>query len=164
MVFDEDSEVDVTLKPNFPVAGPRLGSKVKEVAAALASGEYQVREDGIVEAAGEELRPEEVIRTERVVMDGWVAAHDAGISVAIDPRLDDELIREGRALELIRLLNEQRKQIGLELTDRIDLRLPPEHADLIAEYEEWIASEVLATSIELDEALSAPELSRAKSA
>lgn len=163
VVFDEDSEVDVTLKPNFPVAGPRLGSKVKEVAAALASGEYQVREDGTVEVAGEELRPEEVIRTERVVMDGWVAAHDAGISVAIDPQLDDELIKEGRALELIRLLNEQRKQIGLELTDRIDLRLPSEHADLIAEHEEWIASEVLARSIEVDEALSAPELSRAKS-
>ena len=40
-----------------------------------------------------------------------------------DPTLDDELIREGAALELIRALNEQRKQEGLELTDRIELRL-----------------------------------------
>ncbi len=161
VVFDEDSEVDVTLKPNFPVAGPRLGAKVKDVAAALADGRYEVRDDGVVEAAGEELLPEEIIRTERVVMEGWVAAHDGDISVAIDPQLDTELIKEGRALELIRLLNEQRKQVGLELTDRIDLRLPGEHADLLAEYEDWIASEVLATSIQVDDSLTTPELTRA---
>ena len=151
------------MKPNFPVAGPRLGAKVKEVAAALDNGQYRVREDGFVEAAGEELSPEEVIRTERVVMEGWVAVHDGDISVAIDPELDDELIKEGRALELIRILNDQRKQVGLELTDRIDLRLPSEHADLVAEYEDWIASEVLATSITVDGSLSSPELVRAPS-
>ncbi len=164
VVFDDESEVDVTFKPNFPVAGPRLGPKVKEVAAALAEGRYEVRDDGLVEAAGELLSPEELIRSERVVMEGWVAAHDGDISVAIDPRLDDELIKEGRALELIRLLNDQRKQVGLELTDRIDLRLPGEHADLLAEYEEWIASEVLALTIQVDDSLGSPELTKAASA
>ena len=157
--FDEDTTVEVTVKPNFPVAGPRLGPKIKEVAAALASGDYEDLGDGRVAAAGETLGPEEVQRTERVVLEGWVVAHDGNVSVAIDPSLDDELILEGRALELIRSLNEQRKQEDLALTDRITLSLPREHADLLDVYRDWIADEVLATSISIDEGLEAPRMS-----
>jgi isoleucyl-tRNA synthetase len=148
--FDEDTTIDVTVKPNFPVAGPRLGPKIKDVTAALARGEYRDTADGGVEVAGETLSADEVQRTEKVVVEGWVVAHDGGVSVAIDPTLDDDLILEGRALELIRSLNEQRKQVGLELTDRIQLRLPPEHADVIDRYRDWVAAEVLATSLEID--------------
>ncbi len=93
-----------------------------------------------------------------------MASHDGDISVAIDPDLDEELIMEGRTLELIRLLNDQRKQEGLELTDRIDLRLPDEHADLVDSYRDWIASEVLATSIEIDETVDVPELTLSETA
>jgi isoleucyl-tRNA synthetase len=159
--FDEATEIEVTIKPNFPVAGPRLGSKIKEVAAALADGNYEAREDGSVEVAGETLSPEELVRTEKVVLEGWVVAHDGNLSVAIDPRLDEELIMEGRALELIRALNEQRKQEGFDLTDRITLTLPGEHADLVDQYRDWIAAEVLAISITVDESQSSPTITRA---
>lgn len=164
VVFDEDATVEVTIKPDFPVAGPRLGPKVKEVAAALAIGDYVERDDGVVIAAGEELAPDEVIRTEKVVLEGWAVAHDGNVSVALDPQLDDELIREGRALELIRTVNDLRKQAGLQLTDRITLRLPSEHADLVQHHEDWIASEVLATSIDIDPEISKPQLSRDETA
>jgi isoleucyl-tRNA synthetase len=87
-------------------------------------------------------------------------AHDGNLSVAIDPTLDAELILEGRALELIRALNEQRKQDGLDLTDRITLALPGEHADLVDRYKDWIAAEVLATSITVDDGLGSPILAR----
>jgi isoleucyl-tRNA synthetase len=157
--FDEDTTLEVTVKPNFPVAGPRLGPKIKEVSAALARGEFEDLDDGGVFAAGETLSADEVQRTERVVLDGWVVAHDGNVSVAIDPTLDDELLLEGRALELIRRLNEQRKQEGLALTDRIRLRLPAGDADLVESHGEWIAAEVLATSIEIDESLDIPSLS-----
>jgi isoleucyl-tRNA synthetase len=152
--------VEVTVKPNFPVAGPRLGPKIKEVAAALSRGEFEELADGGVAVAGETLSPEEVQRTEKVILEDWVVAHDGNVSVAVDPALDDELILEGRALELIRALNEQRKQQDLALTDRIQLRLPPEHTDLVTAYEDWIAGEVLATSIEVDENLEAPSLTK----
>ncbi len=99
-------------------------------------------------------------RTEKVVLEGWVVAHDGRVSVAIDPTLDDELIMEGRALELIRALNDQRKQEGLELTDRIVLRLPPKHADLVDAYRDRIAGEVLAMAIEVDGTLDSPVLVR----
>ncbi|HEU4320803.1 MAG TPA: isoleucine--tRNA ligase [Acidimicrobiia bacterium] len=148
--FDEDTTVEVTVKPNFPMAGPRLGPRIKDVAAALARGDYEDRPDGGVEAAGETLGPDEVTRTEKVILEGWVVAHDGNISVAIDPSLDDELILEGRALELIRTINEERKMAALDLTDRIKLRLGAEHSDVVAEHRDWIAAEVLATAIELD--------------
>lgn len=158
--FDEETTVEVTVKPNFPVAGPRLGSKIKEVAAALAEGDYEDLDDGGVRVAGETLSADEVERTEKVVLEGWVVAHDGRVSVAIDPTLDDELIMEGRALELIRALNDQRKQEGLELTDRVVLRLPAEHTDLVGAYHDRIAGEVLATAIEVDETIDSPVLVR----
>ena len=158
--FDEETTVEVTVKPNFPVAGPRLGSKIKEVAAALAKGDYEDLDDGGVRVAGETLSADEVERTEKVVLEGWVVAHDGRVSVAIDPTLDDELIMEGRALELIRILNDQRKQEGLELTDRIVLRLPAEYADLVEAHHDRIAGEVLATAIEVDETVDSPVLVR----
>src|SRR5690606_33660102 len=53
--FDADAVVEVSYTPDFPVLGPRIGPKVKEVAAALAAGDYEVRDDGSVFAAGEVL-------------------------------------------------------------------------------------------------------------
>jgi len=149
--FDEDTTIEVTIKPNFPVAGPRLGPKIKEVAAALARGDYEDRADGGVVVAGEELGPTEISRTEKMILEGWVVAHDGNVSVAVDPTLDDELRLEGRALELVRFLNEERKQAGLELTDRIVVRLPAEHSPVLDVYLDWIAGEVLATSITIDD-------------
>ncbi|MDX1468474.1 MAG: isoleucine--tRNA ligase [Acidimicrobiia bacterium] len=156
--FDDTGDVEVTLKPDFPALGPRLGPKVKEVAAALARGDYEHADDGSVVVAGERLESHEVIRTERTLMEGWVVGHDDGISVALDPELDDDLIREGRAFELIRSLNEQRKTEDLELTDRIRLWLPAAYDELVDHYADWIAAEVLAVSLEIDESLDSPRI------
>jgi isoleucyl-tRNA synthetase len=158
--FDAETTVEVTVKPNFAVAGPRLGPKIKEVAAALSRGEFEELADGRVAVVGEILEPDEIQRTERVILENWVVAQDGNVSVAVDPALDDELILEGRALELIRALNEQRKQEDLALTDRISLRLPSKHLDLVTTYEDWIAGEVLATSIVVDETLEEPAFTK----
>ena len=157
VTFGEDAPVEVTYKPNFPVAGPRLGPKMKEVAAAMAAGDYDATGDE-VHVAGEILTGDEVVRTERVVLDGWFVAHDGAVSVALDPTLDDDLLEEGRMLELIRSLNEARKSLGLELTDRVILELPSSDAPLVERFGSHIAEEVLATSVLINDDLDAPSL------
>jgi isoleucyl-tRNA synthetase len=80
------------------------------------------------------------------------------LSVGIDADLNDDLVLEGRVLDLIHEVNTMRKEAGLELTDRITLTLPQSQKDLL-EHEQWIKDEVLATEIRTD-AVAAPELQK----
>ena len=88
---------------------------------------------------------------ERAGKDGWAVAGDAGVTVALDTAVDDELAREGRVYELIHRVNSMRKDAGLELTDRITLTLPAADADLL-EHADWIARETLADRVECGDA------------
>ncbi|MDH3730788.1 MAG: isoleucine--tRNA ligase [Acidimicrobiia bacterium] len=149
--FDHEATIEVSFKPDFAALGPRLGPRVKDVATALEQGDYEVDATGSITAAGEVLHPDEVIRTERVTLDDWAVASDGGLSIAIDPALDPELILESRTLDLIREVNELRKAEGLALTDRIALVVPPGAADVVEAHREWLAAEVLAESVRVDE-------------
>jgi isoleucyl-tRNA synthetase len=145
-----------TYKPNLPVLGPRLGKELNQVREALARNDFEDAGDGRIRVAGHELDPDDLI-IERAAERGW--AHDGRLSVGIDPELDDELIVEGRVLDLIHLVNTKRKDAGLELTDRIKLTLPQSDADLLA-HEQWIKDEVLAVEIRTD-GIAEPQIAKA---
>jgi isoleucyl-tRNA synthetase len=147
--FDDGPVVRATLKPNLPVLGPRLGPRLREVREALTSGDYEDLGDGRVRAAGEELGPDDVLRGEGAEVEGYAVASDEQLAVALETALDDELLLEGRVLDLIRQLNDMRKQAGFEVTDRIRVRLPQAQADLLA-HEDWIKGEVLAVELTVD--------------
>ena len=104
--------------------------------------------------AGHELGPDDVL-VERVGREGWAVAGENGLTVALETALDEELLEEGRALDLIHRVNTMRKEAGLELTDRIVLTLPGE-GDLL-QFEDWIKAETLAERVERG-----PELEIAK--
>jgi isoleucyl-tRNA synthetase len=148
------------LLPNLPLLGPRLGPKLPQIRAALDAGEFEEGENGEVHVAGEVLGAEEVIRGERIALEGWAIAEDDGISVAFDTTLDDELEIEGRVYDLIHQLNGLRRDQGFELTDRIAVALPERDADLLAGHAEWIKREALARRLELDPSLEQPAISR----
>ena len=135
------------VKPNFPVVAPRLGSSMPLVKKALDAGEFRARGDGSFEVMGFVLEPAEVI-VERLEKAGWEVASEGGVTVALDTTLDDELRRESRVYELIHSVNTMRKEAGLGLSDRIALALPASEADLLG-YRDWIAAEILATSVEV---------------
>ena len=156
--FGEVEAQELVVKPNLPVLGPKLGKELGDVRSALAAGEFEELGDGRFRAAGHELEPEEVL-VERRGREGWAVAADAGITVALDTALDDELRVEGQVLDLIHLLNTKRKEAGLELTDRITVSLPEDLAHLLA-HEEWIKSEVLAVAIETDGAGAEPTIAK----
>jgi isoleucyl-tRNA synthetase len=147
--FDEGPVGRVQLKPNLPVLGPRLGPKLPEVRAALEAGEYEELGDGRLRAAGEKLGPEDVIRGERVAVEGFQVAEDGQLSVALDTSLDDDLVVEGRVLDVIHRLNSMRKEAGLELTDRIVVTLPEADGELLR-HADWIQRETLAVELRVD--------------
>ena len=155
--FDEGPVASVQLLPNLPVLGPRLGRKLGEVRAALAAGDVEQLGDGRLIVAGEELGPDDVIRGQRVALEGWAIAEDDGISVAFDTTLDEALRLEGRVYDLVHAVNEMRKEHGLALTGRITLTLPERDRDLLM-HEEWIRAEVLATEIALDPEIREPTI------
>jgi isoleucyl-tRNA synthetase len=146
--FGDVEAQELVVKPNLPVLGPKLGRELGAVRAALAAGDFEELDDGRFRAAGHELGADEVL-VERRGREGWEVVSDAGLTVALDTALDDELRLEGQVLDLIHRLNSMRKQAGLELTDRITVTLPADQADLLA-HAEWIKSEVLAVEIEAD--------------
>jgi isoleucyl-tRNA synthetase len=140
--------MEVRVKPNLPVLGPKLGKELGAVRASLEAGEFEQLEGGGVRVNGHELGASEVL-VERRARAGWALAADEAVTVAISTDLDDELLREGRRNELVHRVNTMRKVAGLELTDRIRLTLPAAEADLL-EYADWIRDEVLATEVVTD--------------
>jgi isoleucyl-tRNA synthetase len=142
-----------TVVPNFRALGPRLGPKVPEVKAALAIADgnelqRQLETDGFIEVAGERLTRDEVdVRATR--HESFALAEEGGWAVALDLDLDDDLRAEGSARELVRAINDLRKDVGLDIADRIRLRLDAdgELGAAIEVHRDYIASEVLATEL-----------------
>jgi isoleucyl-tRNA synthetase len=156
--FGEVEAMEVRVKPNLRVLGPKLGKELGAVRQALAAGEWEELPGGGVRVNGRELGADEVL-VERTAREGWALAEDDGVTVALSTELDDELVLEGRVFDLIHRVNTMRKEAGLELTDRITLTLPQADADLLA-HEQWIKDEVLAVEIRTN-GVAEPQIAKA---
>jgi len=143
-----------TVVPNFRTLGPRLGPRVNEVKQALAAADgselqRRLEAEGYIEVAGERLTPDDVdLRATR--HESFALAQEAGWAVALDLELDDDLRREGLAREVVRGLNELRKEQGFELTDRIAVRLDADDEvwAAVEAHRAYVMGEVLAESLE----------------
>lgn len=156
------SLVDTTAKANFRALGKRFGKRVQDVAKAVANADaaalsLALREGtASVEVGGETitLAPDEVIITE-TPREGWSVASDSGATVALDLEITEELRQAGLARDAIRLIQESRKNSGLDVADRIALRWTSTDPAVIAalsEHAALIADEVLATDFAQGEA------------
>ncbi len=113
-------------KPNFPLLGKRFGPKMKLVAAAVGKwGQEEINaleKNGTIEIDldGEKasLALEEVLITSQDIP-GWSVASHNGITVALDVTLTDELKQEGIARDLVNRIQNLRKDMGLEVQDKI---------------------------------------------
>ena len=115
------------------------------MAAASASGPASVSVPSLGTVS---LTADDVIVTQ-TPLEGWGVATAGGETVALDLAVTPALRAEGLAREVVRLIQEARKNDGLDVTDRIALRWSasdPELAAAFAEHGELIAGEVLAVS------------------
>ena len=139
---------------NPRVCGPRLGPDTQKVIRAVKAGEWTANPDGTVEAAGITLLAGEF--TERLVPAPTTAADteiaalpgNSGL-VALDTTVTPELEREGLARDVIRVIQQARREAELAVSDRIALVLdaPDVVLDAVRAHERFVSGEVLATSV-----------------
>jgi isoleucyl-tRNA synthetase len=156
-VSEEADLVRYEVKPNYRTLGPRFGRQMPEAAAAIeALDPTHVLEasDGKrtlgvhVGGVEHELSPDDVTLVMQP-LDGYEVSADAGRAVALSVELDDELRREGLAREIVHAVQAARKDAGLEVSDRIALRLSGDVGLIEAAraYEDYLAGETLATLV-----------------
>ena len=153
-----DEYVSFTLLPDFKKLGPKLGKKLPEVKKYLAEadGAAMLAEldrdkkvilklsDGDVELTDEE------IQVRLTAKEGWTAAQGPNCVVVLSTELTEELLAEGRAREIVRLIQDRRKELKLNYTDRIlvSIQTPSRTiGETLFKHIEYIKGETLAVDL-----------------
>ncbi len=147
------------LKPVGAVVGPRLGRDTQSVMQAARAGDWQANADGTVTVAGHTLAEDEyelALHPAEGTNAAALRGNDA--VVALDITITPELRAEGLARDLVRLIQQARKDQGLAVTDRIALRLAldPVISEDLGPWLGYVAGEVLAASLDIDPPPAAP--------
>jgi isoleucyl-tRNA synthetase len=148
------------VKPNFKVLGPRFGKEMRHVAQAIqkmdakAISHIESQKAIELQVNGEAT----IINLEEVEIlsqdiEGWLVASGNGLTVALDVTLNEELINEGIARELVNRIQNLRKDSGLEVTDRIVINLQDGEflSKAVHDNLDYIKTETLTNTINLTE-------------
>ena len=153
-VIEDDADFfDHQVLPNLPVLGPKYGRDIgriqralsqadkAEIARAMAAG-HPVLLDGLA------LEPGELLVT-TTGKPGYAVAEEAGYAVAVSTEITPELADEGLAREIVRHVQELRKNAGFEISDRIRLHYEgdPDIARVLLSWGDYVGSETLAQAI-----------------
>ena len=154
---DTDFGIVQRLTVNARAAGPRLGRDVQQAIKGSKSGDWSVAEDGTVTSGGITLQEGEyaleTVVDDRAGGDGpgdgtqLTAVLPGGGFVVLDATVTPELAREGLARDLVRAVQQARKDAGLEVSDRIPLTVTGSEAvlDATIAHRDLIVAETLAT-------------------
>ncbi len=150
LIPDASALVERTLRPLLPVLGPRRGAAVGGVMAAARSGSWSQLPDGRVEAGGVVLEPDEFELVARA-RPGHAVAEEGDLLVALDTSMTPELEAEGIAREVAHRLQGLRRDARYEISDRVDIAVAGDPIPLgaLAAHRDWLAEELLATSVEI---------------
>ena len=150
MTDDLEAHATFRLQPDGRVLGPRLGGGVQAVFAAARAGEFTHNDDGTVGVAGETLQPDEFVLALESPEGVTAAALGSGDGVVVlDIEVTPELESEGLARDVVRHVQQARRDAGLVVTDRILLWLDGDAAllDAVRSHEAHVAGQVLAAEV-----------------
>ena len=122
---EDDARVRRRLSVNARAAGPRLGREVQQVIKAAKSGDWWLTDDGVVTCGGHVLADGEYT-LELVAADddsGAVGVLSGGGYVWLDTELSDDLVGDGVVNDLLRVIQQARRDAGLQVSDRIVVTL-----------------------------------------
>ena len=158
VVTDENSTIKLVkrIKPNFKTLGKKYGKQMKEIAAAVAGLAQEeiatIETQGsilLALASGEvciEIADVEIATED---MPGWLVANEGNLTIALDIEVSEALRQEGVARELVNRIQNIRKTSGYEITDKISVNIEArkEITEAVENHKDYIASQVLATSL-----------------
>ena len=138
------------MRPDGSALGPRLGGDVQAVFGAARSGSHELHEDGTATVAGHLLQPDEFTLGVESPEGVTAAALGSGDAVVVlDTEVTEDLAREGLARDVVRQVQQARRDADLVVTDRIRLVLDGDDAllDAVRVHEDHVAGQVLATEL-----------------
>jgi isoleucyl-tRNA synthetase len=153
-----DQYITYTVLPDLKRLGPKLGKRMPAVRKLLAETDggrllAELETQGRITLPlpdGPVVLDSEDIQVRLQAKQGWAAAQGRNVVVVLATELTEELIREGLARELVRTIQDRRKELGCQFTDRIILGMVTESAELkaaIEQFRDYIMNETLAVEI-----------------
>ena len=150
LIEDLDKYATYSLQPNGSLLGPRLGKDVQSVFAAAKSGDWELNEAGTAKVADVLLNAEEFelgLQPHEGITAATLNSGDA--IIILDTEITEDLAKEGIARDVIRQVQQARRDAELVVNDRIQIWL--DGGETILEggktFEEYVASQILATEI-----------------
>jgi isoleucyl-tRNA synthetase len=158
--FTQEADHYITYKilPDLKRLGPRLGKRLPAVKKLLAEADggrllHEMESKGNVTfdlQDGPVVLDSDDIQVRLQAKEGWAAAQGHSVVVVLATELTNDLVREGLARELVRTIQDRRKEMGCEFTDRIEIGIVTESAELraaIEHFADYIRGETLAVKI-----------------
>lgn len=154
---NEERFVHLSVKPNFRKLGKKIGPLMKAAQEAIKQfgrNELDTLQKGGVVTIQLEGQPVELTQEEieivREVQPGIIADTHEGLTIALETTLDENLLREGLARELVNKINTMRRDSGFEISDRIRIRLQttPKVEESFYSFKDYICGEVLALDVQ----------------
>jgi isoleucyl-tRNA synthetase len=156
MIEGDEQLASLSAAANFRVLGKKVGGKMKEIAekiAKISSADLKKIESGGTITIDEFVLSSEDIQIRREEKSGLALKSDGYMTVALDTELTPELLAEGMAREIVHTIQNERKESGLEITDRISIDLSTPSAELrraVESFEDYICRETLALNLKLN--------------
>lgn len=149
-MIDEPGEImEQTVTVNARVLGPKYGPKVQEIIKQVKEGKFELGENGAVQVGDVTLEGEE-IEIGFKGKEGFDVEGDEGVVVALDTVVTDELKREGYARDVVRLIQDLRKEADYQVDDHIAVLVEidaDEVRDAITQFADYIRRETLADEL-----------------
>lgn len=159
---NEHDFVSLKSKPNFRVLGKKVGKFMKAAQAAIEEfdqnrlAELMAGNNVVITLEGQDfiLTPDDV-QVDRSVHEGLIAANQGVITIGLETRLDDLLLAEGLAREVVNKINTMRREADFAITDRIIVHMQTTDRvkDCIVRFKDYIYQEILAVDVRFDNCL-----------
>jgi isoleucyl-tRNA synthetase len=145
------------VKPNFAKLGKQYGAKMKEVSAVINGMSKEeisiIEKAGKLSKAGFDLVVEDVLISSEDIP-GWAVTAEGGVTVALDITITDDLKREGIARDFVNRVQNLRKDMGMEVLDKISIEVE-NHQELatssLTEFKDYICTETQSLRLEFKE-------------